>query len=61
MKPMIISKISNGKERETMHTTANGEIAEQVTSFLYLGHKITEDGRSETNLKKENRNGEKYI
>ena len=34
-----------------INTTINGEKLEQVKSFKYLGHNITEDGRCETEIK----------
>lgn len=35
-----------------MNTTVNGEIREQVMSFSYLEHIVTDDERSETEIKK---------
>lgn len=42
--------ISNGKERTLMMNTTVNE--EQVTSFSYHGHVITDAGRGERDIKK---------
>lgn len=43
------TKTDNEKGRATMNITVNEEILEQVTSFSYLGHIIT-DNRSKTEI-----------
>lgn len=49
--------IGNEKGRATMNITENEEILEQVMSFLYLGHIVKDNGKSETHVKKKNRIG----
>lgn len=40
------------EETATLNITVIGRILEQATSFLYLGHKLVNDSRSEMELKK---------
>ena len=47
-KTMVISK----KEGTTVTIRIDGTEIEQVQSFIYLGHKITQDGRSEEEVKR---------
>jgi len=48
-KTMVISKT---KEETLLNIRIDGESLKQVSSFVYLGHIITEDGRCETEIKK---------
>ena len=48
-KTMVISKT---KEEKSLNIRIDGENLEQVSSFVYLGHIITDDGRCEAEVKK---------
>ena len=56
MKINIKKTKSNGCQQETLFPQINiaidGEQIEQVTSYMYLGSLITEDGRSEKEIKR---------
>ena len=47
-KSMVISK---EEQTPKINITIDGSDIEQVTNFVYLGHKLTEDGRCEEEIK----------
>jgi hypothetical protein len=48
-KTMVISKT---EEKPKINVNIHGETLQQVSSYLYLGHTITDDGRCDTEVKK---------